>query len=39
MGSREDFFGGYDYKAQAGIIHYRKPSHFARQKTVDLGQS
>jgi tetratricopeptide (TPR) repeat protein len=21
MGSREDFFGGYDYKAQAGIIH------------------
>jgi tetratricopeptide (TPR) repeat protein len=22
MGSREDFFGGYDYKAQAGIIHY-----------------
>ena len=22
MGSREDFFGGYDYKAGAGIIHY-----------------
>jgi tetratricopeptide (TPR) repeat protein len=22
MGSQEDFFGGYDYKAQAGIIHY-----------------
>ncbi len=21
MGSREDFFGGYDYKAQAGIVH------------------
>jgi tetratricopeptide (TPR) repeat protein len=21
MGSKEDFFGGYDYKAQAGIIH------------------
>ncbi|MFT3783846.1 MAG: DUF5107 domain-containing protein [Nibricoccus sp.] len=21
MGTREDFFGGYDYKAQAGIIH------------------
>jgi tetratricopeptide (TPR) repeat protein len=21
MGSREDFFGGYDYQAQAGIIH------------------
>lgn len=21
MGSQEDFFGGYDYKAQAGIIH------------------
>jgi tetratricopeptide (TPR) repeat protein len=21
MGSREDFFGGYDYKTQAGIIH------------------
>ena len=21
MGSREDFFGGYDFKAQAGIIH------------------
>lgn len=22
MGSRHDFFGGYDYKAQAGIVHY-----------------
>jgi tetratricopeptide (TPR) repeat protein len=22
MGSKEDFFGGYDYKAQAGIIHF-----------------
>jgi tetratricopeptide (TPR) repeat protein len=22
MGSQEDFFGGYDYFAQAGIIHY-----------------
>jgi tetratricopeptide (TPR) repeat protein len=22
MGSREDFFGGYDFKAQAGIVHY-----------------
>ncbi len=22
MGSAEDFFGGYDYAAQAGIIHY-----------------
>ncbi|HKI68337.1 MAG TPA: DUF5107 domain-containing protein [Verrucomicrobiae bacterium] len=22
VGSRENFFGGYDYKAQAGIIHY-----------------
>jgi len=22
MGSREDFFGSYDYAAQAGIIHY-----------------
>ena len=22
MGSKEDFFGGYDYFAQAGIIHY-----------------
>jgi tetratricopeptide (TPR) repeat protein len=22
MGSREDFFGGYDYFAQAGILHY-----------------
>ncbi len=22
MGSKEDFFGGYDYLAQAGIIHY-----------------
>jgi tetratricopeptide (TPR) repeat protein len=22
MGSREDFFGGYDYFAQAGIVHY-----------------
>ena len=22
MGSQEDFFGGYDYKAQAGIVHY-----------------
>jgi tetratricopeptide (TPR) repeat protein len=21
MGSREDFFGGYDYKAKAGIVH------------------
>jgi tetratricopeptide (TPR) repeat protein len=21
LGSREDFFGGYDYKAQAGIVH------------------
>jgi tetratricopeptide (TPR) repeat protein len=21
MGSREDFFGGYDYQAQAGIVH------------------
>jgi tetratricopeptide (TPR) repeat protein len=21
MGSKEDFFGGYDYKAQAGIVH------------------
>ena len=21
MGSREDFFGGYDYAAQAGIVH------------------
>ena len=21
MGSREDFFGGYDYEAQAGIVH------------------
>jgi len=21
MGSKEDFFGGYDYKAQAGILH------------------
>jgi len=21
MGSREDFFGGYDFKAQAGIVH------------------
>lgn len=21
MGSREDFFGGYDYRAQAGIVH------------------
>jgi tetratricopeptide (TPR) repeat protein len=21
IGSREDFFGGYDYKAQAGIVH------------------
>ncbi len=21
MGSQEDFFGGYDYKAQAGIVH------------------
>jgi tetratricopeptide (TPR) repeat protein len=22
MGSKEDFFGGYDYRAQAGIVHY-----------------
>jgi hypothetical protein len=22
MGSREDFFGGYDYAAQAGIVHW-----------------
>jgi tetratricopeptide (TPR) repeat protein len=22
MGSKEDFFGGYDYKAQAGIVHF-----------------
>lgn len=22
MGSKEDFFGGYDYAAQAGIVHY-----------------
>jgi tetratricopeptide (TPR) repeat protein len=22
VGSKEDFFGGYDYKAQAGIVHY-----------------
>ncbi len=22
MGSKEDFFGGYDYLAQAGIVHY-----------------
>jgi tetratricopeptide (TPR) repeat protein len=22
MGSREDFFGGYDYAAQAGIVHF-----------------
>jgi tetratricopeptide (TPR) repeat protein len=22
MGSKEDFFGGYDYKAQAGTIHF-----------------
>ena len=22
MGSQEDFFGGYDYRAQAGIVHY-----------------
>lgn len=22
MGSEEDFFGGYDYAAQAGIVHY-----------------
>src|SRR5207302_488788 len=22
MGSREDFFGGYDYTAQAGIVHW-----------------
>jgi len=22
MGSKEDFFGGYDYFAQAGIVHY-----------------
>ncbi len=22
MGSKEDFFGGYDYAAQAGLIHY-----------------
>ncbi|HXS67479.1 MAG TPA: DUF5107 domain-containing protein, partial [Candidatus Polarisedimenticolia bacterium] len=22
IGSRHDFFGGYDYKAQAGIVHY-----------------
>jgi tetratricopeptide (TPR) repeat protein len=22
MGSREDFFGGYDHAAQAGIVHY-----------------
>ncbi len=22
MGSQEDFFGGYDYRAEAGIIHY-----------------
>ncbi|NOS68579.1 MAG: DUF5107 domain-containing protein [Verrucomicrobia bacterium] len=22
MGSKEDFFGGYDYTAQAGIVHY-----------------
>jgi tetratricopeptide (TPR) repeat protein len=22
MGSKEDFFGGYDYSAQAGIVHY-----------------
>jgi tetratricopeptide (TPR) repeat protein len=22
MGSREDFFGGYDYFAQAGLVHY-----------------
>jgi hypothetical protein len=21
LGSREDFFGGYDYSAQAGIVH------------------
>src|SRR5262249_8268473 len=22
MGSKQDFFGGYDYHAQAGIVHY-----------------
>jgi tetratricopeptide (TPR) repeat protein len=22
MGSKEDFFGGYDYKKQAGVVHY-----------------
>ncbi|HTA31259.1 MAG TPA: DUF5107 domain-containing protein, partial [Candidatus Cybelea sp.] len=22
MGSKEDFFGGYDHRAQAGIVHY-----------------
>ena len=22
MGSKQDFFGGYDYKAQAGIVHF-----------------
>jgi tetratricopeptide (TPR) repeat protein len=22
MGSKEDFFGGYDYKAEAGIVHF-----------------
>lgn len=22
MGSKEDFFGGYDYKARAGVLHY-----------------
>jgi tetratricopeptide (TPR) repeat protein len=22
MGSKEDFFGGYDYKAQAGLVHF-----------------
>ena len=24
MGSKEDFFGGYDYKAQAGLVHIAK---------------
>jgi tetratricopeptide (TPR) repeat protein len=31
MGSKENFFGGYDYAAQAGIVHYAN-HHISRGK-------
>ena len=38
MGSTEDFFGGYDYFARAGIVHYADTIIFRRARNSGRGE-